>query len=153
MYSCKEKINLMHNLFVVYFVNLYMFLAYLGPSSGGATVCVQHLVNIVRFRWLSLFLDGLEFHPEEQTKYTMNKLCIKFLFLYTILSFCFKYISVWWIGLLNLTPANKFGPYVMWYPYSVYVFCRRFILETNWTLRCLEAQHSKWSVWNSMYCN
>jgi len=25
----------MHNLFVVYFVNLYMFRAYLGPSSGG----------------------------------------------------------------------------------------------------------------------
>ena len=25
----------MHNLFLVYFVNLYMFRAYLGPSSGG----------------------------------------------------------------------------------------------------------------------
>jgi len=27
------KTNLMHNLFLVYFVNLYMFRAYLGPSS------------------------------------------------------------------------------------------------------------------------
>jgi len=25
----------MHNLFLVYFVNFYMFRAYLGPSSGG----------------------------------------------------------------------------------------------------------------------
>jgi hypothetical protein len=33
----------MHNLFLVYFVNLYMFRAYLGPSSGGTTVCVQQL--------------------------------------------------------------------------------------------------------------
>jgi len=38
---CKEKTKLMHNLFLVYFVNLYMFRAYLGPSSGGRTVCVQ----------------------------------------------------------------------------------------------------------------
>jgi len=36
----------MHNLFLVYFVKLYMFWAYLGPSSGGTTVCIQHLVLI-----------------------------------------------------------------------------------------------------------
>jgi len=29
----------MHKLFLVYFVNLYMFRAYLGPSSGQMTVC------------------------------------------------------------------------------------------------------------------
>jgi len=33
-------------LFLVYFVNLYMFRAYLGPSSGGTTVCTQQLVYI-----------------------------------------------------------------------------------------------------------
>ena len=38
------KSNLMHNLFLVHFVNLYMFWAYLGPSSGGTTVCIQQLV-------------------------------------------------------------------------------------------------------------
>ena len=37
----------MHNLFSVYIVNLYMFRAYLGPSSGGTTICVQHLVLII----------------------------------------------------------------------------------------------------------
>jgi len=37
----------MHNLFLVYFVNLYMFRVYLGPSSGGTTVCIQQLVLIV----------------------------------------------------------------------------------------------------------
>jgi hypothetical protein len=36
----------MHNLFLVYFVNLYMFRAYLGPSTGGTTVCMQQLVLI-----------------------------------------------------------------------------------------------------------
>ena len=40
----------MHNLFLVYFVNLYMFQAYLGTSSGGTTICMQQLV-------LLLFLD------------------------------------------------------------------------------------------------
>ena len=57
--SCK-KTNLMHNLFLVYFVNIYMFRAYLGPSSGGTTVCIQQLVLIILFRWLSAVLDELE---------------------------------------------------------------------------------------------
>ena len=48
----------MHN--VVYFVNFYMFRAYLGPSSGGTTVCIQQLVLIILFRWLSVVLVGLE---------------------------------------------------------------------------------------------
>jgi len=46
MLPCKRKTNLMHNLFLVYFVNLYMFRAYLGPSSGGTTVYIQHLVGL-----------------------------------------------------------------------------------------------------------
>jgi len=37
----------MQNLFLVYFVNLYMFRAYIGPSSGGTTVCIQQLVLII----------------------------------------------------------------------------------------------------------
>ena len=46
---CVKKNNLMHNLFFVYFFNLYMFRAYLDPSSGGTTVCIQHLVLIILF--------------------------------------------------------------------------------------------------------
>ena len=34
----------------------YMFREYLGPSSGGTTVCTQQLVLIILFRWLSVFL-------------------------------------------------------------------------------------------------
>jgi len=49
----------MHNLFLVYFVNLYMFQVYLGPSSGGTTVCIQQLVLIILFRRLSVVLVGL----------------------------------------------------------------------------------------------
>jgi hypothetical protein len=43
-----RKTNLMHNLFLVYFVNLYTFWAYLGPSSGGTTVRIQQLVLIIQ---------------------------------------------------------------------------------------------------------
>ena len=83
----------MHNLFL-YFVNLYMFRAYLCPSSGGTTVCIQQLVLIILFRRLSVFLVGLELHtvvpPDDRpryarnmqrlTKYTQNKLCIRLVF-------------------------------------------------------------------------
>jgi len=46
----------MHKIFLVYFVKLYMFRAYLGPSSEGTTVCIQQLVLII----LYVFLFGLE---------------------------------------------------------------------------------------------
>jgi hypothetical protein len=55
-----RKTNLMHNLFLVYFINFYMFRAYLGPSSGVITICIQQLVLIIVFRWLSVVLVGLE---------------------------------------------------------------------------------------------
>jgi hypothetical protein len=38
----------------IYFINLYKFLAYLGPPLRGTTVCVQQLVLIMLFRWLSV---------------------------------------------------------------------------------------------------
>jgi hypothetical protein len=56
----KRKTNLMRNLFVVYFVKLYMFRAYLGPSSGGTTLCIQQFVFIILLSWLSVVLVGLE---------------------------------------------------------------------------------------------
>jgi len=46
----------MLNLFLVHFVNLYMFRAYLDPSSGGKTVCIQQFVLIILSRWLSVVL-------------------------------------------------------------------------------------------------
>ena len=52
----------MHNLFLVYFVNLYMFRAYPSPSSGDTTVRMQQLVLIILFRRLSVVLLGLEFY-------------------------------------------------------------------------------------------
>jgi hypothetical protein len=72
----QRKTNLMHNLFLVHFVNLYMFRAYLGPSSGGTTVCVQKLVLIILFRWLSIVLFGLD---NRQSSKKNNK----YQFLYT----------------------------------------------------------------------
>ena len=52
----RRETNLMYNLFLVYFVNPYMFRAYLGPSSGGTTVCIQQLVLIILFSWMSVLL-------------------------------------------------------------------------------------------------
>jgi len=46
----QRKTNLIHNLFLVYFVKLYMFRAYLSPLSAGTTVCIQHLVLVIIFR-------------------------------------------------------------------------------------------------------
>ena len=44
----------------VYFINLYMFRAYLGPSSGGTKVCIQQLVSIVVYmRLFSIFHQPL----------------------------------------------------------------------------------------------
>jgi len=37
----------MHKLFLVYFVNLYMFRVFLGPSSGGTTVCLKQMALII----------------------------------------------------------------------------------------------------------
>ena len=58
----------MHNL--VYFVNLHMFRAYLGPSSGGTTVCLQQLVLSILFRWLSVVLVGQQ-SSKKNNKYQL----------------------------------------------------------------------------------
>jgi hypothetical protein len=69
---------LIHNLFLVYFVHLYMFRAYPGPSSGGTTLCIQQLILIIFDQGCEWVLFRLE------PKYTKNMLCIKLVFLYTI---------------------------------------------------------------------
>jgi len=50
----------MHILFLLYFANLYMFRAYLGPSSRGTTACIQQLVLIFLFRLKTVVLVGFE---------------------------------------------------------------------------------------------
>jgi hypothetical protein len=57
-----------HNLFLVFFVILYMFRAYLSPSSGGTSVCIQPLELIILFRRLFVVLVGLESNPSRTTE-------------------------------------------------------------------------------------
>ena len=57
----------MNNLFLVYFVNFYTFRAYLGPSSGATTECIQELIFIIFFSWLSVVLVGLSSNPTRTT--------------------------------------------------------------------------------------
>jgi hypothetical protein len=52
-----KRNQLMHNLFLVYFVNISMFRAYLGPPSGVTTVCIQQLVLIFLDDCLLFLLD------------------------------------------------------------------------------------------------
>jgi hypothetical protein len=70
----------MHNLLLVYFVNLYMFRAYLGQSSGGTTVCIQQLVFIILFRLLSVVVFGLESNQDSRHSSKKNN---KYQLLYT----------------------------------------------------------------------
>jgi len=58
----------MHNLLLVYFVNLYMFRACLGPSSGGTTICTQEFVLIV----LSVVLVGSESNQDNRQSSKKN---------------------------------------------------------------------------------
>ena len=53
----------MHSLFLVYFVNLCMFRAYIGPPSGDTTICLQQMVLFILFRSLSVVQFGLELVP------------------------------------------------------------------------------------------
>jgi hypothetical protein len=53
----------MHKLFLVYFINIYMFQAYLGPSSGGTIVCTQ----------LSVALVGLELQFIQDNRQSSKK--------------------------------------------------------------------------------
>ena len=78
--SCKENPTFCTTDNLVYFVKLYMFRAYPGPISGGTTVCVQQLVLINLFRWLSVVLVGS--NPPS----TSYQLCSKLVLPYTIIS-------------------------------------------------------------------
>jgi len=87
----------MHNL--VYFVNFYMFRAYLGPSSGGTTVLFQSIQDN-RESSKGIISTSCYIHrvvpPDDKPIYARNmyrltkntKLCIKLVFLYTIISIC-----------------------------------------------------------------
>ena len=59
-YNRVKRTNSMRNLFLVYFVNLYMFRPCLGPSSGSTIVCIQQFVHIILFRWLPVVVVGLK---------------------------------------------------------------------------------------------
>ena len=51
LYNLVNETNLVHGLFLVYFVNfiykLYMFQTSPGPSTGGTTVFMRHLVFVI----------------------------------------------------------------------------------------------------------
>jgi len=94
----------MHNLFLVYFVNLYMFRAYLGPSSGGTTLCIQQLVLIILFRWLFVVLVGLEnmFRAYLGQSSGGTTMCIQQL----VLIILFRWLFVVLVGLENSNPTR-----------------------------------------------
>ena len=56
--NCVKKNKFDAQLILCIFRQPLMFRAYLGPSSGGATVCIQQLVFIIPCRRLSVVLVG-----------------------------------------------------------------------------------------------
>jgi len=66
-----RKTNSMHNLFLVYFFNFYMFRAYLDQLWGGTTVYKQQLVLIL-FRWLSVVLVG--YNPNKKSENHLKRI-------------------------------------------------------------------------------
>ena len=55
-YNLVNETIFVHYLFLVYFVsfiyNLYIFRTSPGPSSGGTTVFMRHLVHVILYSWL-----------------------------------------------------------------------------------------------------
>jgi len=47
LYNLVNETNLVHNLFSVYFANLIYNLTSPGPSTGGRTVFMRHLVLVI----------------------------------------------------------------------------------------------------------
>ena len=65
-YSFQMTVCCPNNLFLVYFVNLYMFRAYLSPSSGGTTVCIRQLVRL--FFLDDCLLSWLDFQSNQDNR-------------------------------------------------------------------------------------
>ena len=115
----------MHNLFLVFSVNLYMYRAYLGPSSGDKTACIKKIgtycsqmktrkidVHLKRIKSTNCYIhkivrpvDGPRYTRNMQRfeKYTKNKLFIKLVFLYTSI-----YLSL----LLVFLPLSSLLPFI-----------------------------------------
>ena len=103
----------MHNLLLVYSVNLYMFWAYLSPSSGDTTVCIQQLVLSILFRWLSVVLVGLELcsNPTRTTdthlkRIVSTKFCIHRLYL-LMMGLDMPKICRGWRNILRISCASS----------------------------------------------
>ena len=66
----------MHNLFLVYFINLYMFRAYLGLSSGGKTVCSSNPTRKTDSRLKRIISTNCCTHtvvpPDDGSRYARN---------------------------------------------------------------------------------
>jgi len=82
-YNHVKKNQLDAQLILSIFCQPLHFWTYLGPSSGGKTICLQQLVLIILFRWLSVVVL-VGWNMWMMMKYTKNKLCIKLVFLYTM---------------------------------------------------------------------
>ena len=87
----------MHNLFLVYFINLYMFRAYLGPSSGGTTVYIQQFFFFSRRYnpWWALACFTISFHHLLSLHFSLQ-----------FLTFIFFKSSSTWTRHLNLGPPT-----------------------------------------------
>jgi hypothetical protein len=70
-YSFQMTVCCPENLFLVYFAKLYMFRAYLSPSSGSTTGCIQQLVSL--FFLDDCLLSWLDFQSNQDNRQSSKK--------------------------------------------------------------------------------
>ena len=71
-----NETNLVHNLFLVYFIsfiyNLYTFWTFPSPSSGGTTVFMQHLVLVIPYSCILYILQTSQLYRITSIKCRIN---------------------------------------------------------------------------------
>ena len=76
LYNLVNKTSLLRSFLSIFIcINLFMFWATTGPTSGDTTVLMQHLLLVILCGWLSGMQGGM-FHPAYQTVINRRYNCV-----------------------------------------------------------------------------
>jgi len=127
-----KKHQLKRNLFLVHFVNPYILRAYLGPSSGGTTVCIQQLVLIWKEDSLRLLeriyimiINYVRTHWNPQHKSVNNSIIFytfHYIYIYIMI---INYVKTYW------NPQHKFVNNSIIYYTFYYIYMYIYIYNDN----------------------
>jgi len=123
--SLVNKTNLMHKFILSIFINLYMFRATMGPSSGETTVFMRHLVLVILCGWLSRMQGRMKQSSTQNNKYQVSHK-----------HSCFSW---WW--------AHSCPKHVEIYKYTKKKLCTKLVLFTR---LYRDARSTKHKIWRSV---